>query len=68
MQPVPSVQALLFSVPGIWGHVTHGYKVLRLGVLGPLNARTLSVRVWSETRYDSGAWEDVGISLLGRHP
>lgn len=50
MQPVPSVQALLFSVPGIWGHVTHGYKVLRLGVLGPLNARTLSVRVWSETR------------------
>lgn len=41
MQSAPSVQALLFSVPGLWGHATHAYKVFRLGALGPFECQNL---------------------------
>lgn len=41
MQPASSVQALLFSVPVLWSHVTHGYKVLGSGALGSLEYQKL---------------------------
>lgn len=61
--PLPApIHVLLFSVPGLRGHMSH--EVLGQELWAPLNSRTSCAGVWGETRWDSGVWEEAGIYLL----